>query len=156
MPRRSARFLYSGIRVRDLDRSLEFYRALGFEVHSRGRMGHGGRWVHLVFPGSQHRLELNYYPKKNRFYEPFRPGSEFDHFGFRSSDVEGWRQQALRAGGTIVADFVDRKSRLVYVNDPDGVCLEVFGPAHPGRRRRAPGHRPRPAPGDERAPSGNV
>ncbi|HYB78783.1 MAG TPA: VOC family protein [Thermoplasmata archaeon] len=132
--RRSVRFLYSGIRVRDLDRSLRFYRALGFKVHARGRMGHGGKWVHLVFPGSRHRLELNYYPRENRFYEPFRPGSEFDHFGFHSPDVIGWRRRAIRAGGRVVEDFVDGRSRLIYVNDPDGVCLEVFGPARPRRR----------------------
>jgi len=128
MPRRPVRFLYSGIRVRDLDRSLEFYRSLGFRVHARGRMGHGGEWVHLVFPGSRHRLELNYYPKGNRFYKPFRPGSEFDHFGFHSSDVVGWKRAAMRAGGKVVADFVDGTSRLVYVKDPNGVWLEVFGP----------------------------
>lgn len=136
MSRRSVRFLYSGIRVRDLDRSLAFYRALGFAVHARGRMGHGGEWVHLVFPGSRHRLELNYYPRENRFYEPFRAGSEFDHFGFHSPDVADWRRKAVRAGGKVVADFLDGKSRLVYVTDPDGVWLEVFGPA-PTRRRRS-------------------
>jgi catechol 2,3-dioxygenase-like lactoylglutathione lyase family enzyme len=142
MRRRPVRFLYSGIRVRSLDRSLDFYRSLGFRVYARGRMAHGGEWVHLVFPGSRHRLELNYYPKENRFYEPFRPGSEFDHFGFHSPDVAGWKRAATRAGGKVVADFVDGTSRLVYVNDPDGVCLEVFGPARAprrsSRRKKAP------------------
>jgi len=136
MARRPVRFLYSGIRVRDLRQSLKFYRALGFRVLARGRMGHGGQWVHLVFPGSRHRLELNYYPKGNRFYEPFRNGTEFDHFGFYASDVAGWYRRALRAGGKSTEDFVDGKSRLVYVNDPNGVCLEAFGPARPRRRAR--------------------
>jgi len=131
------RFLYSGIRVRDLRRSLAFYRALGFRIHARGRMGHGGEWVHLVHPGSRHRLELNFYPRGNRFYEPFTKGSEFDHFGFYSPDVAGWRRRAVRAGGRVVADFVDGKSRLVYVADPNGVWLEMFGPARPRRRRAA-------------------
>lgn len=135
MARRSVRFLYSGIRVRNLTRSLAFYRALGFRILARGRMDHGGLWVHLVFPGSRHRLELNFYPKGNRFYEPFRSGTEFDHFGFFTPDVEGWYRRALRAGGRPVADFVDGTSRLVYVNDPDGVCVEAFGPAHPRPRR---------------------
>jgi len=135
--RPSVRFLYSGIRVRNLDRSLRFYRALGFRIRFRGRMGHGGEWVHLVFPGSRHRLELNFYPRRNRFYEPFRTGTQFDHFGFFTSDVESWRRRAVRAGGKVVEDFIDGKSRLVYVNDPDGVCLEAFGPARPRRRRSA-------------------
>jgi len=134
MVRARVRFLYTGIRVRNLERSLAFYRALGFRVLARGQMAHGGQWVHLVHPGSRHRVELNYYPRGNRFYEPFRPGSEFDHFGFYAPDVAGWYRRALRAGGTPVVDFVDGKSRLVYVNDPDGVCLEAFGPIRLRRR----------------------
>ena len=135
MARRPTVFLYSGIRVRDLERSLRFYRALGFRVESKGKMGHGGQWVHLVFPGSRHAIELNYYPKGNRFYEPFRKGSEFDHFGFFTRDVAGWHRRAIRAGATTVEDFVDGKFRLVYVSDPNGVCLEAFGPVVPARRK---------------------
>ena len=89
----------------------------------------------MIFPGSRHWIELNFYPRGNRFYEPFRKGSEFDHFGFYSPDVVAWQRRALRAGGRQVADFVDGKSRLVYVNDPNGVCLEVFGPARPRKKR---------------------
>lgn len=101
-------------------------------------MGHGGTWVHLVFPGSRHRVELNFYPKGNRFYEPFRRGTEFDHFGFYTPDVALWLRRAVRAGGKPLLDFVDGKSRLVYVEDPNGVCLEAFGPARPRRRGRVP------------------
>jgi len=99
-------------------------------------MEHGGEWVHLLFPGSHHRLELNYYPRGNRFYETFRHGTEFDHFGFVTPDVAGWRDRAVRAGGRVVEDFIDGKFRLVYVSDPDGICLEAFGPDLPRRRRR--------------------
>lgn len=106
-------------------------------------MAHGGEWVHLVFPGSFHRIELNYYPPGNRFYVPFRKGEEFDHFGFYATDVARWSRRTLRAGGTKVADFVDGTSRLVYVNDPDGVCLEAFGPARPRRPASASSKRRR-------------
>lgn len=136
MARRPVRFLYSGIRVRSLPRSIEFYRALGFRVLGKGRMQHGGQFVQMGFPGSRHWIELNYYPKGNRFYEPFGKGEEFDHFGFSVADVADWHRRALRAGATEVEDFVDGKSRLVYVNDPDGFCLEAFGPARPRRRTR--------------------
>lgn len=134
MPPRTERFLYSGIRVRDLPRSIRFYRAIGFRLFGRGRMKHGGQYAHLTFPGSPHRIELNFYPEGNRYFEPFRHGTEFDHFGFHVPDVEAWYQRALRAGATRVDDFVDGKYRLVYVNDPDGICLEAFGLAEPRRR----------------------
>ncbi len=141
----TVQFLYSGLRVRDLARSLRFYRAMSFRIKARGKMGHGGLWVHLVYPGSRHRLELNYYPPHNRFYEPMRRGTEFDHLGFYAPDPLAWKRKALRAGGKLVEEFVDGKSRLVYVADPDGNWLEAFGPAVAPRRRRAarkPGRRP--------------
>ena len=104
-------------------------------------MRHGGQWIQMAFPRSPHWIELNFYPKANRFYEPFRKGSEFDHFGFFTRDVEGWYRRALRAGAKPVADFVDGTNRLVYVNDPSGVTLEAFGPARPvgrpAKKRRA-------------------
>ncbi|MGD0257622.1 MAG: VOC family protein, partial [Thermoplasmata archaeon] len=60
-------FVYAGLRVRDLARSLRFYRRLGFRVAHRGTMGHGGRWVQLVFPGAKERIELNFYPRSNPY-----------------------------------------------------------------------------------------
>ncbi|MGP8110072.1 MAG: VOC family protein [Thermoplasmata archaeon] len=126
------RFVYSGIRVRNLSRSLRFYRALGFRVVTRGEFSHGGKWVHLVFPGSTHRLELNFYAKGNPFYEPFHPGTEFDHFGFFVSDPIRWLRKAVRAGGRPAVGYVDGPYQLLYVKDPDGVWLGVCGPAWPG------------------------
>jgi catechol 2,3-dioxygenase-like lactoylglutathione lyase family enzyme len=131
-----AKFLYSGLRVRRLEPSLTFYRKLGFRVTARGTMQHGGVWVHMRYPGSAHELELNFYPKGNEFFEPFRTGTEFDHFGFYAKDPVAWKRSALRAGGTLAAEFVDGKSRLVYIRDPDGNWIEAFGPATPRPRRR--------------------
>ncbi len=135
-----ARFFYSGIRVRDLPRSLRFYRALGFRVHRRGVMAHGGTWVHLKFPGSHHRLELNYYPRGSEFYEPFRRGTEFDHFGFLFADLDRWVTKARRAGARVRAEVPDGRNKLVYVEDPDGIWLEFIGPQtarkSPTRRRK--------------------
>lgn len=139
MAKAAVRFLYSGIRVRNLDRSIRFYRGIGFRIHARGRMQHGGEWVHLRYPGSWHRLELNFYPRGNRFYEAPRRGTEFDHFGFYARDVHAWLRRARKAGGKLVEEFVDGTSRLVYVEDPDGICLEAFGPARPRRSRRSGG-----------------
>ena len=124
--------MYSGIRVRNLARSVRFYRAIGFRVVKRGGFSHGGRWVHLVFPKSGHRLELNYYPKGTPFYEPFRAGTEFDHFGFFVTDPRAWLRRMIRAGATPVIGFVDGPAELLYVKDPDGIWLAACGPSEPG------------------------
>jgi catechol 2,3-dioxygenase-like lactoylglutathione lyase family enzyme len=120
--------VYSGLRTRNLLRALRFYRKLGFRVHKRGTMGHGGQWVHLTFPGSGHRLELNFYPRDNRFYTPIRKGTEFDHIGFRVSDVEAWEQELRRRKFPIVARIREEHENIVYTRDPDGNWLEFFGP----------------------------
>lgn len=138
---RRVAFLYTGLRVRNLRRSVAFYRGLGFRLFLRGTMDHGGKFVQLFFPGSPHRLELNYYPRKNRFYEPFRKGSEFDHFGFYVPNPEAWKRRVLRSGGRVAAEFLEKEDRwrkrkiprfrlrYIFMKDPDGNWLEAFGPA---------------------------
>jgi catechol 2,3-dioxygenase-like lactoylglutathione lyase family enzyme len=128
MARVQVHFVYAGLRVRDLARSLRFYRKLGFRVHRRGTMGHGGRWVHLLFPGAVQRVELNFYPRGNRYYEPIRKGTEFDHLGFRVSDVEAWERELRRRKMPIVARIREKHENIVYTKDPDGNWIEFFGP----------------------------
>jgi catechol 2,3-dioxygenase-like lactoylglutathione lyase family enzyme len=130
--RYEVRFVYSGLRVRSLPRSVRFYERLGFRVIKQGGFSHGGRWVHLLFPGSDHRLELNWYPKGTPFHEPFRTGTEFDHFGFYTNDVRRWIRGAVRAGAKPVLGFVDGPAFLAFVKDPDGIWLGVCGPSWPG------------------------
>jgi len=122
-------FVYSGLRTRNLARSLRFYRKLGFRIHKRGTMEHGGTWVHLTFPGAVQRLELNFYPRTNRYYEPFRKGTEFDHLGFRVSDVGAWDRELRRRRFPIVARIRETHENIVYTRDPDGNWIEFFGPA---------------------------
>ncbi len=138
------RFVYSGIRVANLARSLRFYRAIGFRVVKKGWFSHGGRWVHLAMPGSRHRIELNYYPKGTAFYSPIRAGEEFDHFGFYADDPQAWLRRMVRAGATPKVGFVDGWVQLLFVADPDGVWHGVCGPSEPKRpRRRGPPRRAR-------------
>lgn len=128
MSQPSIEFVYAGIRVRNLPRSLKFYRGLGFKVYKRGKMEHGGEWVHLAFPGTKERLELNFYPRGTRFYEPYRAGSEMDHLGFRVDDVAAWIDRAIKAGGRKAVVIRETHEYLGYVRDPDGVWVEFFGP----------------------------
>jgi catechol 2,3-dioxygenase-like lactoylglutathione lyase family enzyme len=132
------RFVYSGLRVRSLRRSLTFYKGLGFRVVKRGGFSHGGKYVHLTLPNSPHRLELNFYPRGTAFFEPVRRGGEFDHFGFYAADVSRWLRTAERAGAEPMVDYVDGSQRLIFVRDPDGVWLGVYGPlkVRPPSRRR--------------------
>jgi lactoylglutathione lyase len=149
MPRKppKLRFLYTGIRVRDLERSVRFYRGLGFRVILRGTMDHGGVFVHLQQPRSDRRIELNYYPKGNRFYTPYRRDAEFDHLGFVTTNVDAWVRKMKRLGGKVVIPtWTETGQRLGYVADPDGFVVEVFQRVANRRRprRKTSTHSPRP------------
>src|SRR2546428_12290905 len=78
------KYFYTGVRVRDLERSVRFYRnELGMKVTRKGTMSHGGVWIELRSPGSPQRLEVNWYAPKSNFLAPNRSGGELDHLAFR-------------------------------------------------------------------------
>ena len=92
-------------------------------------MGHGGQWVHLGSRAPIERVELNYYPRGNPYYEAIVKGTEFDHFGFRVSNVEAWEKELYRRKLPIVARIREAHENIVYTpRDPDGNWLEFFGP----------------------------
>ncbi len=122
------RFYYAGIRVRDLERSLRFYRdALGMKVVGRGTMPHGGRYVHLRGQGSYQRLELNWYPPGSRFHTPYRKGEELDHLAFVVADVRKAYRHLLRWGAKPAVPPERSTGTEVYVKDPDGIWIELLG-----------------------------
>ncbi len=123
-----ARFRYTGVRVRDLDRSLAFYTKLfGMKVIGQGTMPHGGRYVHLRTPGSQQRLELNWYPRSSRFYTAYRSGEEMDHLAFVVDDVRKAYRELVRKGAGVAVRPEDSEGTEVYVTDPDGIWIELLG-----------------------------
>jgi lactoylglutathione lyase len=122
------RFVYTGIRVRNLKRSLDFYRkALGMKVTRRGKMDHGGVYVALRTPGSSQELELNWYPPGTRFATPYRRGEEMDHLAFVVDDVEHAFRELVRGGAKPAIDPAHAKGSEVYVRDPDGIWIELLG-----------------------------
>ncbi len=114
---------YTGIRVRDLDRSRRFYcEGLGLVFQRRGRMAAGGIWEELVDPESHVQLELNFYPGD----PPYREGDELDHLGFRVRDLPAVTARLVALGARVrIPAFVDGGSRLVFLSDPDGVWIEL-------------------------------
>jgi len=123
------RFYYTGIRVRNLRRSLDFYRkAFGMKVVNEGTMGHGGKYVQLRAPGSSHRFELNWYPLGSRFASPYARGEELDHLAFVVDDVEQAYRELVRKGAKpVVSPAKARAGAIeVYVKDPDGIWIELL------------------------------
>ncbi len=117
-------FEYTGIRVRDMARSVRFYtEGLGLRAGPSGRMTAGGLWQELRDPVSGAVLELNYYPGE----PPYREGDELDHLGFRVDRLEEAMERLLRLGARVrIPPFREGSDRLVFLTDPDGVCVELY------------------------------
>jgi lactoylglutathione lyase len=124
------RFWYTGIRVKNLEESLKFYKeALGFRVVMRGNMVvHEGTYVHMKTPTGDQILELNYYPKTSKFYEEYVNGSELDHLGLYVSDVRGKYEKLIKLGcEPAVEPFTQGSWVMAFVKDPNGIWLELIG-----------------------------
>src|SRR5256885_16380838 len=94
------KLLYAGIRVRDLETSIRFYRTvMGMRDSRRGTMRHGGVWVELQSPGSPQRLELKWYPPGSRFHTPYRRGEGLDHLAVRVTDADRAFPEITAEGG---------------------------------------------------------
>ena len=130
-------FTYTGVRVRDLERSLDFYtKVMGLKKIHRGRMKAGGVYVQLGDPRSRQVLELNYYPKRAKYYERFRNGSELDHLAFWERDVDKRYAELLANGASkAIEPFSEGSYRLAFVKDPDGIWIELLGKDRRTRRK---------------------
>ena len=137
-PTNGIRPLYTGLRVRNLNRSIRFYKALRFRLTLRMKTLLG-EFAQLEHPSSGFTLELNYFPRKSKVYEPLRKGTELDHFGFEVDDVDGWVRKLRLAGGKVKIKAFNSKiiihprdtwadGRGAFVADPDGVWIELLGP----------------------------
>jgi lactoylglutathione lyase len=120
---------YSGLRVTDLDRSVQFYTELmGLREVGRRKTKEGSIWVLLQDPRTRQRLELNWYPADSRFSTPYAAGDGLDHLGFYVSDPAALVERLLRSGVRPALLPKDRGGvkGVYYVLDPDGNWVEIF------------------------------
>lgn len=139
---------HTGFTVRDLARSLAFYRdVLGMEVvfeqEKRGGylsaiVGYPDahvRMAHLRFPGDEHRVELFEYVEpepQGAAGEPRDVG--ITHICLAVDDIDAVLGRVMSAGGrafsspVLVDTGANAGGRGVYVRDPDGIILELFQP----------------------------
>ncbi len=115
---------YTGIRVRDMARSIRFYtEGLGLRTGASGRMAAGGVWQELTDPGSAAVLELNYYPGD----PPYAEGDELDHLGFRVDVLDRVVERLIGLGARVrIPAFREGNERLAFLSDPDGVWIELI------------------------------
>ncbi len=109
--------------VRDLERSLAFYRdVFGLEERFRD----GPKMVFLATPGAGDLITLNEDPA-----EAASAGQNggVGHFGFKLDpgvDLDGAIAEVVRAGGALMRRSKPEDGRsYAYVRDPDGYLIEL-------------------------------
>ncbi|MFQ5907428.1 MAG: VOC family protein [Thermoplasmata archaeon] len=121
-------FTYTGIRVRDMDRSIAFYRGvLGMQLFDRSEMPEtNGEVAALGTEGKEHALELNWYADDSPVAEPYRSGEELDHLAFAVDDLDAALAYLEKEGYTETLRQEREGAIWTFVRDPDGIHIELF------------------------------
>lgn len=123
-----SKLVYVGIRVTDLQRSIDFYtKILGMNVKGRGKIDQTkGETVGLESEKDGFVLELNYYEKESPFNTKYVVGEGLDHIAFKVDNLDGALEEAKKAGHRTILEMKADGSRWAYVEDPDGIWIELF------------------------------
>jgi len=122
-----ARFRYVGIRVKEVDRSVDFYtRLLGMKVKQRLKINEAkGEIVDLVSEDERFTLELNHYEKDSPHNTTYIVGEGLDHLAFDVDDLDKAIEEMTSAGYRVILEVKTEKSRWAYVEDPNGIWIEL-------------------------------
>jgi lactoylglutathione lyase len=128
--------IHTCYRITDIDRSVAFYEALGFEEVGRIPIRDEAINVFMNIPGDgdMPRLELTY----NHGVDSYELGTAYGHIAITADDLDSTLEQlagqgiepekppySVREGG----------SRLCFVRDPDGYRIELIEKPSPAETR---------------------
>ena len=122
-----ANLIHTCYRITDIDRSVSFYEALGFEEVGRFPIRDEAINVFMNLPGDgdSPRLELTY----NHGVDSYDLGTAYGHIAVSADDLDATLEQL--AGQGIEPEkppYTVREggSRLCFVRDPDGYRVELI------------------------------
>ena len=117
--------IHTCYRITDIDRSVAFYSALGFEERARMPIREEAINVFMGLPGDGDRLELTY----NFGVDSYEVGTGYGHIAITVDDMDGTLaalaeqgieperpKYQVREGGSFIA----------FVRDPDGYRVELI------------------------------
>jgi lactoylglutathione lyase len=117
--------IHTCYRIGDIDRSVAFYEALGFEERRRMPIREEAINVFMGLPGDGDRLELTY----NHGVDSYELGTGYNHIAVTVDDINGTLERLagqgiepekppyqVREGGSFIA----------FVRDPDGYRIELI------------------------------
>jgi lactoylglutathione lyase len=117
--------IHTCYRIGDIDRSVAFYEALGFEEVGRKPIRDEAINVFMGLPGDGPRLELTY----NHGVDGYELGTGYNHIAITVDDLDGTLTQL--SGKDIEPEkppyrVSEGGSRICFVRDPDGYRIELI------------------------------
>jgi len=117
--------IHTCYRIGDIDRSVAFYEALGFEEVGRMPIRDEAINVFMGLPGDGARLELTY----NHGVDSYELGTGYNHIAVTVEDIDARLEELARQGiEPEKPPYTVREggSRLCFVRDPDGYRIELI------------------------------
>ena len=119
--------IHTCYRIGDIDRSVAFYEALGFEERRRMPIREEAINVFMGLPGDSDRLELTY----NFGVDSYELGTGYNHVALTASDLDATlaalgkqgiepEKPPYRPGGRTEGPLI------CFVRDPDGYRVELI------------------------------
>jgi len=123
-----AKFTYVGIRVTNVQKSIDFYtKLLGMKVTGQGKIEQTkGETVTLQTEEGGFILELNYYEKDSPYNTPYSAGEGLDHLAFKVDNLDKALEETRSAGYRVILEMKANGGRWAYIEDPDGNWIELF------------------------------
>ena len=117
--------IHTCYRIGDIDRSVAFYEALGFEEVGRLPIREEAINVFMGLPGDGPRLELTY----NFGVDSYELGTGYNHIAVMIEDLDGALVRLADQGiETEKPPYTvsENGPRLCFVRDPDGYRIELI------------------------------
>lgn len=114
----------------DMNRSREFYRALGFEDGFRPDLGFDGFWLYLGQVPCVHIADKRSYLARRGAWGDEDPGASsggarVDHIAFNGQGFDAMLARLRELGVAARPNEVPGGPRQLFVFDPDGVKIEM-------------------------------
>lgn len=122
------KYLHSMIRVRDVDKTVAFFRLIGLEEQRRIDSEQGRfTLVFLAAPGdeaAQVELTYNWPAEDGTPPEVYGEGRNFGHLAYQVENIYDTCQRLMDAGVTI--NRPPRDGHMAFIRTPDNISVELL------------------------------